>query len=123
MTKKQSISFIQMPPTQDFYIRCQECCDWLNNLIKENKQLKQKNEELKHQLSQQEMEYATTAYRQAEENEQLKKLLECSREEANDYCEELMEKDEFVRLYKRQRDDALKENKQLKSKIQQIKTK
>ena len=75
MTEKQSISFIQMPPTQDFYIRCQECCDWLNNLIKENKQLKQKNEELKHQLSQQEMEYATTAYRQAEENEQLKQLV------------------------------------------------
>lgn len=49
------------------------------------------------------------------ENEQLKKQLECSREEANDYCEELMGKDEFIRLYKRQRDDALKENKELKS--------
>ena len=72
MTEKQSISFLQMPPTKDFYVRCQECCDWLNNLIKENKQLKQENEELKHQLSQQEMEYATTAYRQAEENEQLR---------------------------------------------------
>ena len=34
------------------------------------------------------------------ENEQLKKLLECSRKEANDYCEELMGKDEFLRLYK-----------------------
>ena len=49
-----------------------------------------------------------------EENEELKKQLQCSREEADDYCEELMGKDEFVRLYKRQRDDALKENEQLK---------
>lgn len=48
------------------------------------------------------------------ENEQLKKLLECSREEANDYCEELMEKDEFIRLYKRQRDEVIEENKYLK---------
>ena len=30
------------------------------------------NEQLKHRLSQQEMEYATTAHRQAEENEELK---------------------------------------------------
>ncbi len=45
-----------------------------------------------------------------EDKEQLKKLLECSREEANDYCEELMGKDEFIRLYKSQRDDAIKEN-------------
>ena len=59
----------------------------------------------------------------SDEKGELKKLLECSREEANDYCEELMEKDEFIRLYKRQRDDALKKNKQLKSEIQQIKTK
>ena len=51
----------------------------------------------------------------SEENEKLKKQLECSREESDDYCEELMGKDEFVRLYKRQRDDALKENKKLKS--------
>lgn len=50
-----------------------------------------------------------------EENEQLKKQLECSREEADDYCEELMGRDEFVRLYKRQRDDALKENEELKA--------
>lgn len=49
-----------------------------------------------------------------DENEQLKKLLECSRKEANDYCEELMEKDEFIRLYKRQRDELREENKQLK---------
>ena len=48
------------------------------------------------------------------ENEQLEKLLECSREEANDYCEELMEKDEFIRLYKRQRDEVIEENKHLK---------
>lgn len=51
------------------------------------------------------------------ENEQLKKLLECSREEANDYCEELMEKDEFIRLYKSQRDDTIKENEQLKQQL------
>ena len=50
------------------------------------------------------------------ENEQLKKLLKCSREEANDYCEELMAKDEFIRLYKRQRDEAIEENKQLQTK-------
>ena len=37
-----------------------------------NIQLQKENEELKHQLSQQEMEYTTTAYRQAEENEELK---------------------------------------------------
>ena len=46
-----------------------------------------------------------------EENEKLKSLLECSREEANDYCEELMEKDEFIRLYKKQNEqlrEALK---------------
>lgn len=55
-----------------------------------------------------------------EENEQLKKQLKCSREEADDYCEELMGKDEFVRLYKRQRDDALKENKQLKQQIEEL---
>lgn len=48
------------------------------------------------------------------ENEQLEKLLKCSREEANDYCEELMEKDEFIRLYKRQRDEVIEENKHLK---------
>lgn len=36
------------------------------------------------------------------ENKQLKSLLECSREEANDYCEELMEKDAFIRVYKEQ---------------------
>lgn len=48
------------------------------------------------------------------ENEQLEKLLKCSREEANDYCEELMEKDEFIRLYKRQRDEVIEENKYLK---------
>lgn len=52
MTEKQSISFIQMPPTKDFYMRCQECCDWLNNLIKENKELKQENEELKLEIQQ-----------------------------------------------------------------------
>ena len=33
----------------------------------------EENEQLQHKLSQQEMEYATTAYRQAEENEQLRK--------------------------------------------------
>ena len=49
-----------------------------------------------------------------EDKKQLKKLLECSREEANDYCEELMGKDEFIRLYKSQRDDAIKENEKLK---------
>lgn len=55
-----------------------------------------------------------------EDNKQLKKLLECSREEANDYCEELMGKDEFIRLYKSQRDDYIKENKQLKSTIKEV---
>lgn len=54
------------------------------------------------------------------ENEQLKKLLECSREEANDYCEELMGKDEFIRLYKRELDDALAENKQLQAKLDSL---
>ena len=55
------------------------------------------------------------------ENKQLKKLLECSREEANDYCEELMGKDEFIRLYKRQRDEVIEENEELKSEIQKLK--
>lgn len=40
-------------------------------------------------------------------NEELKKLLEYSREETNDYYEELMGKDEFIRLYKRQRDGVV----------------
>ena len=56
-----------------------------------------------------------------EENEELKKLLECSRKEANDYCEDLMSKDEFIRLYKLQRDDALEEIKQLKQKNENLK--
>lgn len=55
------------------------------------------------------------------ENEQLKKLLECSRKEANDYCEELMGKDEFIRLYKRQRDEFMEENEQLKKQNQRLK--
>ena len=48
------------------------------------------------------------------ENEQLEKLLKCRREEANDYCEELMGKDEFIRLYKRIGDELKEENEQLK---------
>ena len=44
-------------------------CDLLNKLSEENNQLK-------HRLSQQEMEYATTECRQAEENEQLRKEIE-----------------------------------------------
>lgn len=51
----------------------------------------------------------------SEENEHLKKLLKCSREEANDYCEELMGKDEFIRLYKRIVDELEEENEKLKS--------
>ena len=54
------------------------------------------------------------------ENEQLKKLLECSRKEANDHCEKLMSKDEFIRLYKSQRDDALEDIKQLKEHIKSL---
>lgn len=54
------------------------------------------------------------------ENEHLKKLLECSRKEANDYCEELMSKDEFIRLYKRQRDEFMEENEQLKEDLHNI---
>ena len=50
------------------------------------------------------------------ENEQLKALLECSREEANDYCEELIGKDELIRLYKRHIDEAIEEIKQLRVK-------
>lgn len=96
----------------------------LMDLTTENEQLKNEKNELKrnydlcvhrrmndhnevHRLEKENKELK-------EENEQLKKQLECSREEADDYCEELMGKDEFVRLYKRQRDDALEENKQLK---------
>ena len=54
----------------------------------------------------------------SEENEQLKKLLECSRQEANDYCEELMGKDEFIRLYKRIGDELEEENEQLKAELE-----
>ena len=50
------------------------------------------------------------------ENDHLKALLECSREEANDYCEELMGKDELIRLYKRQINEVIEENKQLRAK-------
>ena len=55
-----------------------------------------------------------------EDKKQLKKLLECSREEANDYCEELMEKDEFIRLYKRIGDELKEENEQLKQSINEV---
>lgn len=63
-------------------------------------------------------QYIQLLHKQSElekENEQLKKLLECSRQEANDYCEELMGKDEFIRLYKRIGDELKEENKQLKN--------
>lgn len=54
------------------------------------------------------------------ENKQLKSLLECSREEANDYCEELMEKDAFIKLYKKENEwlkTRFKEERELAMKI------
>lgn len=74
----------------------------LNALHEDNEQLK--SQRLQWITNQQEVECLT------EENEQLKSLLECSREEANDYCEELMERDAFVRLYEKQ-------NEQLKNEL------
>ena len=56
-----------------------------------------------------------------DEKKKKKKLLACSRKEANDYCEELMSKDEFIRLYISQRDNALEEIKQLKQENEQLK--
>ena len=50
-----------------------EVVNLLNFLNDENKQLQ-------HKLSQQEMEYATTAYRHAEENEELKQEYICRKE-------------------------------------------
>ena len=51
----------------------EHCADVIATAINE---LIEENEQLQHKLSQQEMEYATTACRQAEENEQLKFELE-----------------------------------------------
>ena len=50
----------------------------------------------------------------------LEKKVKCIQEEANDYCEELMGKDEFIRLYKRQRDEVIEENEQLKTDKQSL---
>lgn len=79
--------------------------------------LQKKYEELKHNhdvFVYRRMNDANKISDLEKENKKLEKLLKCSREEANDYCEELMEKDEFIRLYKRQRDEVIEENKHLK---------
>lgn len=41
MTEKQ-LSFKQLPNGIS-YLQCKECCDWLNDLIEENKRLKEEN--------------------------------------------------------------------------------
>lgn len=87
-----------------------EIVDLLNELNDECEFLKIDNEALEDGAT----KYAKLSHKSLKENEELKKLLKCSRKEANDYCEELMEKDEFIRLYKRQRDEVIEENKQLK---------
>ena len=53
----------------------QSISDWsgsYDELYEDTKKLEEENEQLKHQLQQQELEYATTCNRLAEENEQLK---------------------------------------------------
>jgi regulator of replication initiation timing len=51
----------------------------------ENTHLKLENEQLKHKLQQQEMEYATDLHRLAEENEQLKYHLDRTEKELQEY--------------------------------------
>lgn len=75
----------------------------LNELYEENEQLREWMKDLKH-------EYDSLHDICAK----LDKKVKCIQEEANDYCEELMGKDEFIRLYKRQRDEVIEENNQLK---------
>lgn len=38
----EKLSFTQLPSGPS-YLQCKECCDWLNELIEENKRLKEKN--------------------------------------------------------------------------------
>lgn len=67
--------------------------------------LHEENEELRHKLSQQEMEYVTTAYKQAEENEQLRSDLKSIQKEAisnsdlNKWIEKKM--DHYERIMKK----------------------
>ena len=92
-------------------------CDLLNQQNDENKELKKENNKWIVDYNGLNTEYEWLK----DENEQLKKLLKCSRKEANDYCEELMGKDEFIRLYKRQRDEVTEENEQLKEEFDELK--
>ena len=75
----------------------------LSKLQKENEQLRVLMKDLKHEYD---SLHDTCA--------KLDKKVKCVQEEANDYCEELMGKDEFIRLYRRQRDRVIEENNQLK---------
>ena len=86
--------------------------DLLNQLNNENEQLREWIKDLKH-------EYDSLHDVCAK----LDKKVKCIQEEANNYCEELMGKDEFIRLYKRQRDEVIEENKELKQENKQIKSK
>ena len=94
--------------TRDTFDYVSDVCDLLNEQHETIGRLKQNIDELMQLNVEEDL---------LKENEQLKKLLECSRKEANDYCEELMGKDEFIRLYKRQRDEFMEENEQLKQTI------
>ena len=105
----------------DYYkAKCASLETGLFQAERETEQLRKENKELQGKASSWKITASEQIMEQTElikENEHLKALLECSRKEANDYCEELMGKDEFIRLYKSQRDDALTENKQLQAKI------
>lgn len=83
--------------------------DLLNQLNDENEELKKLMKILKH-------DYDSLH----DICSKLEKKVKCIQEEANDYCEELMGKDEFIRLYKRQRDEVIEENEQLKEKIDKL---
>ena len=82
----------------------------LSKLQKENDQLRELMKDLKHEYD---SLHDTCA--------KLDKKVKCVQEEANDYCEELMGKDEFIRLYRRQRDKVIEENEQLKMEIDSLK--
>lgn len=87
-----------------------ECAKLIEKQQKENEQLKELMKDLKH-------EYDSLH----DVCSKLEKKVKCIQEEANDYCEELMGKDEFIRLYKRQRDEFIEENEQLKKENELLK--
>ena len=79
MTANKRFTTVELPKPNKWgiwydgaYLSTYQVCILLNEYV----DVKKENEQLQHKLSQQEMEYATTACRQAEENQQLRKEIE-----------------------------------------------